>query len=66
MESKYIVTNSGSEVVERARELAVHFQTTGTPVMIGEFKEAKMSAANTFFENLLRVLLCSQNVKNKE
>ncbi|PAV63845.1 hypothetical protein WR25_03253 [Diploscapter pachys] len=35
VESKYIVTNSGSEVVERARELAVHFQITGTPVMIG-------------------------------
>ncbi|KAK6055886.1 TraB family protein [Cooperia oncophora] len=36
IQSRFIVTNSGAEVAERARELAVHFQTVGTPVMIGE------------------------------
>ncbi|ETN84607.1 peptidase family C78, partial [Necator americanus] len=35
IESRYIITNSGSEVPERARELMVHFQTVGSPVMIG-------------------------------
>ncbi|PIO62528.1 peptidase family C78 [Teladorsagia circumcincta] len=34
IESRFIVTNSGAEVAERARELALHFQTVGTPVMI--------------------------------
>ncbi|VDM75960.1 unnamed protein product, partial [Strongylus vulgaris] len=35
IESRYIITNSGNEVPERARELLVHFQTVGSPVMIG-------------------------------
>ncbi|KJH49218.1 peptidase family C78 [Dictyocaulus viviparus] len=35
IQSHYIVTNSGIEVLERARELAVHFEVVGTPVMIG-------------------------------
>lgn len=35
IQSRYIITNSGAEVVEKARELALHFDTIGTPVMIG-------------------------------
>ncbi|PIC33689.1 hypothetical protein B9Z55_013577 [Caenorhabditis nigoni] len=35
LECRFIATNSGAEVVERARELARHFETSGTPVMIG-------------------------------
>ncbi|CAD6195121.1 unnamed protein product [Caenorhabditis auriculariae] len=35
IESRFIATNSGAEVVERARELARHFDTVGSPVMIG-------------------------------
>ncbi|WKY05813.1 hypothetical protein Q1695_006207 [Nippostrongylus brasiliensis] len=35
IESRFIITNSGSEVPERVRELALHFQTVGSPVMIG-------------------------------
>ncbi|CAI5449184.1 unnamed protein product [Caenorhabditis angaria] len=35
LECRFIATNSGNEVVEKARELARHFETVGTPVMIG-------------------------------
>ncbi|CAI2352236.1 unnamed protein product [Caenorhabditis sp. 36 PRJEB53466] len=35
LECRFIATNSGAEVVERVRELARHFETAGTPVMIG-------------------------------
>ncbi|CAB3409077.1 unnamed protein product [Caenorhabditis bovis] len=35
LESRFIATNSGAEVVEKARELARHFETVGSPVMIG-------------------------------
>ncbi|CAL2040099.1 unnamed protein product [Caenorhabditis brenneri] len=35
IECRFITTNSGAEVVERVRELARHFETAGTPVMIG-------------------------------
>uniref|UniRef100_A0A8R1EPC8 Ufm1-specific protease n=1 Tax=Caenorhabditis japonica TaxID=281687 RepID=A0A8R1EPC8_CAEJA len=35
LECRFIATNSGAEVVERARELQRHFETVGTPVMIG-------------------------------
>lgn len=35
LECRFIATNSGAEVVERVRELARHFETSGTPVMIG-------------------------------
>ena len=33
--SKIITVNRGSEIPSYARELAVHFRTQGTPVMIG-------------------------------
>ncbi|KAJ1358680.1 hypothetical protein KIN20_017166 [Parelaphostrongylus tenuis] len=35
IQSRYIITSSGAEVVEKARELALHFDTVGSPVMIG-------------------------------
>uniref|UniRef100_A0A0N4VGA4 Ufm1-specific protease n=1 Tax=Enterobius vermicularis TaxID=51028 RepID=A0A0N4VGA4_ENTVE len=35
IESRIITTNSGSEVADNVRQLAVHFETAGTPVMIG-------------------------------
>lgn len=35
VESKIINVSSGSEIAEKARELQYHFETEGTPVMIG-------------------------------
>jgi len=35
IESRILSVNSGAEVPTKARELAAHFQTQGTPVMIG-------------------------------
>ncbi|VDM53492.1 unnamed protein product, partial [Angiostrongylus costaricensis] len=35
IQSRYIITSSGAEVIEKAHELALHFETVGTPVMIG-------------------------------
>jgi hypothetical protein len=35
MESRILSVNSGSELASKARELAAHFETEGTPVMIG-------------------------------
>lgn len=35
VESKFITTSSGSEVAEKGRELGHHFDTAGSPVMIG-------------------------------
>ncbi|KAE9418904.1 hypothetical protein Angca_008223, partial [Angiostrongylus cantonensis] len=35
IQSRYIITSSGAEVIEKARELSLHFETVGTPVMIG-------------------------------
>ena len=33
---KILMVNSGAEMANKARELAVHFQTQGTPIMIGK------------------------------
>uniref|UniRef100_A0A914WJF0 Ufm1-specific protease 2 n=1 Tax=Plectus sambesii TaxID=2011161 RepID=A0A914WJF0_9BILA len=35
--SRILTAGSGAEMAEKARELALHFATEGTPVMIGEF-----------------------------
>ncbi|PIO64387.1 peptidase family C78, partial [Teladorsagia circumcincta] len=51
IESRFIVTNSGAEVAERARELALHFQTAGTPVMIGGGQLAHTILGVDFDEN---------------
>ncbi|KIH61516.1 peptidase family C78 [Ancylostoma duodenale] len=51
IESRYIVTNSGSEVPERARELMLHFQTVGSPVMIGGAQLAHTILGVDFDEN---------------
>ncbi|XGW28693.1 hypothetical protein V3C99_008466 [Haemonchus contortus] len=51
IESRFIVTNSGAEVAERARELALHFQTVGTPVMIGGGQLAHTILGVDFDEN---------------
>ncbi|CAJ0601660.1 unnamed protein product [Cylicocyclus nassatus] len=50
-ESRYIITNSGSEVAERARELMMHFQTVGSPVMIGGGQLAHTILGVDFDEN---------------
>ncbi|VDK55231.1 unnamed protein product [Cylicostephanus goldi] len=47
-ESRYIITNSGSEVAERARELMMHFQTVGSPVMIGTILQSYRAAIVPF------------------
>ncbi|VDO79589.1 unnamed protein product [Heligmosomoides polygyrus] len=51
VESRFIITNSGAEVAERARELALHFQTVGTPVMIGGGQLAHTILGVDFDEN---------------
>ncbi|KAK5978483.1 Ufm1-specific protease [Trichostrongylus colubriformis] len=51
IESRFIITNSGAEVAERARELALHFQTVGTPVMIGGGQLAHTILGVDFDEN---------------
>ncbi|EPB76370.1 hypothetical protein ANCCEY_04531 [Ancylostoma ceylanicum] len=51
IESRYIITNSGSEVPERARELMLHFQTVGSPVMIGGAQLAHTILGVDFDEN---------------
>ncbi|KAK6015847.1 peptidase family C78 [Ostertagia ostertagi] len=51
IESRFIVTNSGAEVAERVRELALHFQTVGTPVMIGGGQLAHTILGVDFDEN---------------
>ncbi|VDK71979.1 unnamed protein product [Litomosoides sigmodontis] len=35
IESRVLTTNSGTEVTENIRQLALHFKTYGTPIMIG-------------------------------
>lgn len=35
IESRVLTTNSGTEVAGNVRQLAFHFETYGTPVMIG-------------------------------
>ncbi|CAI4229452.1 unnamed protein product [Auanema sp. JU1783] len=51
VESKFIITNSGAEVAERARELSFHFDTAGTPVMIGGGQLAHTILGVDFDEN---------------
>jgi hypothetical protein len=38
VESKIIFVSKGSEIIEKARELQYHFETEGSPVMIGNFQ----------------------------
>jgi len=35
VESKVLFVNKGSEIADKARELQYHFETEGTPIMIG-------------------------------
>lgn len=37
IQSRIINTNSGAEVAENVRQLALHFDNSGTPVMIGKW-----------------------------
>jgi len=37
--SKILFVSSGAELETKARDLAVHFDTQGTPVMIGNNKQ---------------------------
>lgn len=39
IESRVLTTNSGMEVAGNIRQLALHFETYGTPVMIGKFQD---------------------------
>lgn len=36
VESKVLFVNKGSEIADKARELEYHFETEGTPIMIGK------------------------------
>ena len=36
--SKIMYVNSGAEMATKGRELLHHFQTQGTPIMIGKYK----------------------------
>lgn len=39
IESRVLTTNSGAEVTANIRQLALHFKTYGTPIMIGKLQE---------------------------
>ena len=41
VDCKILSVSKGSELVEKARELQYHFDTEGSPVMIGTFSEKK-------------------------
>lgn len=51
--SQVLTTNSGTEVTENIRQLALHFKTYGTPVMIGKFQECLLE--KFIFEAILAV-----------
>ena len=42
VQSKFLSVSSGEELENKGRELAHHFKTHGTPIMIGEFVNYKI------------------------
>ena len=45
VQSKFLSVSSGEELENKGRELAHHFKTHGTPIMIGEFVNYKIIEA---------------------
>lgn len=57
--SKIMFVSTGAEMRTKGRDLLHHFQTQGTPIMIGEFRNSSSSFLMVFCKNSFFCLVLS-------